>query len=503
MKRTLMIPVSALSTAVLLMLPAGGGAAAQQPPSSLEGRALNLEESIALALEQSRAVRDAKLGLLAAERQVMEARGRAMPEVSASASYTRNVQELESLLPAIIFDQTAAPDEFIAVRFGADNNWNSSLSINQPLFDYSVFIGLKVAGQFRQLQVESLRGTAHQTATATRRAYYGVLLARERARLTESSVQRLRQTLEETRALNRAGMASDYDVLRLEVELGNLEPQLRQARDALEAARRGLALTMGLPVDTAFHPMGSLQDIDVAARRASTAESRSLLEVVGEPRALELGYEELLMQALEARADLRQARLNKELSRAQVQASMSDLFPKLSGFYTFSLSAQENGSPNFFGENSRQQATVMQAGIQVQIPLFSGFQKVSRLQQQRIAVERNQTNIELLRDQAANEVRTLLDALEETGLRAQAQARAVDQARRGFDIASARYREGVSSRLDVVDAENALRQAEFNHAQAVYDHLIAQADFDLAIGRVPLVDKVIPRVSDNQRGHSG
>ena len=440
-----LLPGAILTIVALQVVPIGA-ADAQQIAERIEGRALSLEESVALALEGNRAIRDARLGILTAERQVIEARGRAMPDISATASYTRNLQPLESLLPAIIFDPTASADDFIAVRFGADNNWVSSLSISQPLFDYSVFVGLRVASRFRQLQVEILRGTAHQAATSTRKAFHGILLARERERLTENSVRRLQQTLEETRSLNAVGMASDYDVLRLEVELGNLEPQLRQAQDAVEAGQRNLAITMGLPVEVTFHPMGSLGDIDVTARQSSTAESRSLVEVVGEPRPFSSDFEELVGRALENRSDLRQARLNRELSQAQAQASMSDLFPKLSGIYSYSISAQENGRPDFFGENSRQQATVMQAGIQIQIPLFSGFQNVSRLRQQQIAVERSLTSLEQLQEQARNEVRTLLNALDETRMRAWAQDRAVEQAQRGFEIASAQYREGVGSR---------------------------------------------------------
>jgi outer membrane protein TolC len=496
-KETKRVAIGIFLMATMLVVSAKG-VGAQQITQTLEGRALSLEESVALALAGNRAVQDARLGLLTAERQIIEARGRAMPDISANASYTRNLQPLESLLPAIIFDPTASADDFIAVRFGADNNWSSNLSINQPLFDYSVFVGLKVASRFRQLQVEILRGTAHQTATGARKAFHGILLARERERLTDNSVRRLQQTLEETRSLNTVGMASDYDVLRLEVELGNLEPQLRQAQDAVEAAQRSLAITMGLPVEASFHPMGSLGDIDVTTRQSSTAESRSLLEVVGEPRPFSTDFEELVGRALGDRSDLRQARLNRELSQAQVKASMSDLFPTLSGIYTYSISAQENGSPDFFGENSRQQATVMQAGIQVQIPLFNGFQKISRIRQQQIAVERNLTSLEQLQEQARNEVRTLLNALDETRMRAWGQDRAVEQAQRGFEIASTQYREGVGSRLEVVDAENALRLAEFNYAQAVFDHLNAQADLDMAIGRVPLVDEMIPVVSNDK-----
>jgi len=479
-----------LSIAITLVLglPAATGAQAGSP--ALQGRALSLEESVAMALQESRAVRDSRLQLQVAERQVIEARGRALPDVTATASYTRNLQPLESLLPAIIIDPTASPDEFIAIQFGADNNWNSSLSLSQPLFDYNVFVGLKVSSTFRQLNIEMVRGVAQQTATATRKAFHGVLLARERLRLTQNSVDRLRQPLAETRARNDAGLASDYDVLRLEVELGNLEPQLRQSSDALGAANRGLAITMGLDARSTFRALGSLGDIDVVGRTVSSPESRSLLQVIGEPMALDIGPAILVERALRERSDLRQARINKELSEAQAKASLSDLFPRVEATYVYSISAQENGRPDFFGESSRQQATVMQAGISVTLPIFSGFQKVSRLRQQQLTVDRAATGLELLGEQVTNEVQTLYDALEETRLRAAAQTRAVGQAQRGYEIASAQYQEGVSSRLEVIDAENALRVSEFNYATAVFDHLNAQADLDLAVGRVPLVDEV-------------
>ena len=48
------------------------------------------------------------------------------------------------------------------------------------------------------------------------------------------------------------------------------------------------------------------------------------------------------------------------------------------------------------------------------------------------------------------------------------------------------YREGLGSQLQITDAENALRQSEFNYAQAVYDYLIARARLDTALGTVPV-----------------
>ena len=460
---------------------------AQQSPVTGEYELLTVAESISIALAESRSMIDAGYALQVAERQVTEARGSAFPELTFNAGVTKNLTPLESFIPAILFDPSASPDDFIAFKFGTDNNWNSGVTLNQPIFDYTVFIGMKAAGTVRQLAVEALRGTAQQTATAVRKTFYGVLLSKESYRLTENSVQRLTQTLEETRARREAGFASDYDVLRLEVELGNLEPQLRRASDALDAARRSLAILMGIDVDTPLNLAGSLMDLDLETRRASTPESQTLLTVAGKPDALDIGLDSIIEEALNNRADIRQTRLNHELGNARIKASMSDYYPTLSGFYSYTFIAQENGGLDFFGENANQRTTLSQAGIQLRIPLFDGFQTTARVQQEKLALLRVDTQMIQLREQTMNEVKTLLNALEETKLRALAQSRSVNQANRGFEIAIAQYREGVSSRLEVVDAENALRMAEFNYAQAVFDHLNAQADLDLAIGQVPLV----------------
>ena len=69
-----------------------------------------------------------------------------------------------------------------------------------------------------------------------------------------------------------------------------------------------------------------------------------------------------------------------------------------------------------------------------------------------------------------------------------AQAFAVRQATRGFEIATAQFREGLGSQLELTDSEVALRESEFNYAQAVYDFLVARARLDESVGLVPGID---------------
>jgi outer membrane protein TolC len=87
-------------------------------------------------------------------------------------------------------------------------------------------------------------------------------------------------------------------------------------------------------------------------------------------------------------------------------------------------------------------------------------------------------------------VKTLFEGVGESHSRAQAQKFAVTQAQRGYEIARAQYREGIGSQLELTDAEVALRQSEFNYAEAIHDWLTAEARLDQAVGIVPEIENV-------------
>ncbi len=130
-------------------------------------------------------------------------------------------------------------------------------------------------------------------------------------------------------------------------------------------------------------------------------------------------------------------------------------------------------------------------GVRVTVPVFSGLRRYSRVAQRQIEVRQVESQLADLRLRAESDVQARADQVGEAGARAAAQRRAVAEARRGFEIASSQYREGTGSRLEVTDAELALRQSELNYAQAVYDYLAARARLDLAVGQVPRVDAAL------------
>lgn len=482
---------SVLASAIFLLVAGAGPLPAFAQDAADEVRTYPLDRAVTIALRNNRELRVAELDLATAEKQVGEAYGGLLPEIDGNASYQRNLLVPEAFLPAAIFDPNASPDDLIPVRFGADNQWQAAIEARQPLFDAAVFIGVSTAGKFREYSQEALRGAAQRTATNVRIAYLNVLLSEERVRLTSNSVDRVTQTLEEARAMNRVGLLGDYDVLRLEVELANIEPELRRSRDQLSAARRTLAIEMGLSDADPVGAEGSLAEVDPSDPSSNSEPNRLLLTFNGvqDPEAVE--PQALIDRAARSRSDVRQLALRRDLEEVRTKVERTELLPTMNAFASYGVSAQENGALNFFGQDGTQRTQSAAVGVRVTVPIFSGFRRWNRVAQRQIAVRQVENQLADLRLRAENDVEVRSDEVTESRARAAAQERAIGEARRGFEIASLQYREGTGSRLEVTDSELALRQSELNYAQAVYDYLVARARLDLAVGEVPAVDEAL------------
>lgn len=449
---------------------------------------LTLDEVLLVGLRENRDLERARLELKRAQGQVAEAWSSIYPSVDLNTSYTRNVTPSVSFLPAIFFNPDAAEGELLQVQFGAENVWGGNISVEQPLFRAGAFIGVGAAGRFESLQIETVRGVKHEVVTRIRLQYYDLLLAQEQAGLIARSLSRVIQALEETRALNRAGLASDYDVLRLEVELANLEPNLRRAENEYRRMQRELVTQLNLDEGTRLEVVGSLAELNLEDPRANEPENARLLALMGvnlEGEADHGAGQALLQRAQGTNSLLQQVGLTAELRGTELQLERAEYLPEVSLFATYDVQAQQYGRPNFFGR-SGQRGYGRNVGLRVTFPIFTGFRRNARIDQTRASLRAARVELDLAEDQLRDRLRSLLERAEESRLRARSQGLAVEQAQRGFEIASARYREGLGSQLELTDAEVALRQTEFNYAEAVFDYLSTRAQIDQVVGEVPV-----------------
>lgn len=444
---------------------------------------LNLAQAIQTALANNHDIKSAMLDVRVAKQDVLNAWANVMPDVAASMSYTRNLEIPVNFVPAQFFDPNAGPDELVPLAFGTDNNWNGGFTVSQNIFKGEALVGISSAEVFLSAQQEEKRQIAQNVVTQTRLAYNEVLFAKESLDLQENLIGRLEENLRQNKARVEAGLLDSYEVLRLEVALSNQQPELANARYALEQAYRNLSIVMGLPADFKIPIEGDLSSYILMEKDQTTIDNKATAEIT-ELTPLSEGFPS---EAFLFRADLNILDYQRQLKIRETQAYKSRYLPTLTAEYALQWTAAQPGRPNFFGE-SDQRARFQTLGLNVSVPLFSGMSRNVAVQKAIIERKRIELQQDKAKQQATAEILQLQEAFEKIQETAEARQKAMSQAKRGYEIARSRFEEGLGTQLDVDEAEEQMQMAENNYAAMILEYLSTKAQYDQAIGKVPFVD---------------
>jgi outer membrane protein len=436
-----------------------------------------LDQAIATSLANHPDLRIARLAIDDSKQLVMLAWAEVMPTLTSSINYTRSIELPVNFLPGEFFG--GAPGSLVPIKFGADNSWQGGFTVNQTLFRGDAIVAVSSGSVYRLAARENERATAQRTVTATRAAYYTVLAAQAQLTLADASIARLRANLNENRARAAAGMLDEYDVLRLEVQLANEEPKQTEAADALAAAYRSLNLAMGLPIDTPFRVKGNLASLDVFAMTPEN-ENLELISVDRQVPIVPLDQVDVSAK----RGDLRSLDVQRRLKDREIMATKTEFLPNIIATYNRQWTDAFNGEVTTPDNWNRFQTISINASL----PLFNGMRRVTNMKRAQIERRTLDEQIRNAEQSARNEVTTSWQRLQRIFDTAASRRKAVDQAKRGYDIARARFRNGVGSQLDVNDAEYQYQLAELNYALMVFDYLSAKAQYDQSRGVVPFVD---------------
>lgn len=446
---------------------------------------LTIEQVIQLSVVNNPEIKRSILSVDNADEQVKLAWSEVLPSVTSSATYTRNIEIPVNFVPATFFDPNADPGELVPLQFGTDNNWQGGFTVSQNIFRGEAIVGISSSSVFKSLQVESLRSTVQQVITQSRKAFHGVLIAEEQLRLQEATVNRIEKNLEENQSRYKAGLIEEYDVLRLEVQLANQGPQLKDAQLAVEEAHRNLKEVMALPLDMPIEIVGNLGEYQINNPSVESGANEDLYKIVRATPLPMLSEGEALDVMRENRGDLRVLGAQENLKVREIKAIKSRFLPTISADYNLQWTAAQAGTPRPF-ENAVRFQTLM---LNVSFPLFTGFERMANLNIAQIEMKDIEVQQWSTEKTALNEYRTSLERLQNLEETANARRQAVDQAQRGYEIAVNRYENGIGSQLEVTEAELQVREAELNYALSVADYLNTKADFDIAIGMVPMIDE--------------
>ena len=416
---------------------------------SQEEMTLTLEDSIHLALSQNPYHLAAGERVKAAKSKIREAAAGFLPSLNAQGLTTLDEKLFELEFPSFI---PGEPPQKVSVDFTRDYQFSMSFSL--PLFTSGRLVsGYKQARYNLQSTEEALRQSKHVTVFNTKRAFYGYLLAEEFVKVAEEAVEVTEKHFKNVKSLYKVGIASKFDLLRSEVQVANLKPQLIKARNNLKIAELSLKTLLGLDLSKSVKIKGDLAY-----------------------EAFEPDLEACLTRALLNRPEISQLRYQKQMAREALKLARAVNLP------TLALA----GTYNFWADKLNFRKDIWQSyyavNLVLTVPLFNGFTTSARVAQSRAMIKEIELNQKGFRDMVKFEVRQAILRIKEAKESLLSQEKNVEQAQESLRIAELNFSEGLATTLDVSSVQAALSQAKTNYSQALYDYVISLAELDRAMG---------------------
>lgn len=493
--------------------------------ASAQARPLSLEEALRMAESQSEAVRMAQAGVQRARGQQLVARSQQMPQVGASLTYSRTLAsqfevfadagppqpppgtppappddgityytpctrylapagatEAERLAGLEASARCAANAggaiDFSAAGFGAENQYQ--LGIQGSL---NLFTGGRIQAQNRaaeagrtsaEIELASQRAKLSLDITE---AYFDAVLADRLVAIAESALAQTESVLSQTRLAREVGNQSEFDLLRAQVTRDNQMPTLLQRRTDRDLAYVRLKQMLNLPYQ---------ETVSLTTDLGDAASTNTLVSAAANAAPSDTGAG--------GRAPVRQLAEAMRASQEQLHIAKREWVP------TVALSTQygrvafpRSGLPdlgNFL--------TNWTVSLSASFPLFTGGRIKGNTMMAEASLREAEARYEQVRELAS------LDAQQAAAQLAQAQAALAasegtsEQAARAYTIAEVRYREGLSTQVELSDARLLQQQASANRALAVRNLQVARVrvallqDLPLGAGTITMPATAMP-----------
>ncbi|WP_116125940.1 TolC family protein [Lewinella sp. IMCC34183] len=439
---------------VLITLLLAGSLHAQEGAG---GSAYSLSDAVNYALLNSNTIRNARVDILDAEQNVRERLSTGLPQINATVDYTRYLKvpvlPLPEAFAALNPDPNApAPD---GIAFQRKNNFVGGISLGSMIFDGSFFVGLRAARASRDYFNLQLEDAERQVRNQVTQSYFPVLLLSTNLEILDSNILNVQKLLRETTAQYEAGFVEQLDVDRLRLSLNNLQSNRADLVQQRDNALRALKYTLNFPDDQELLVAQDLEELELEVEAAALTgdipyQQRS------EVRLLD---ESLVLQDL-----------NIELQKA---AYLPTLDASAAAQYQYQ---GDNFSDGFW-------APTVLVGVSAFIPIYDGGGRSSRLQRARLDKEKVVNQRDDLVRGIALEVRNARGTFNTARERLQTTRDNRELAQRIYETTQIKYREGVGSSIEVVQAEQQLYEAQANYLNALYDTLVAKEDLYIALGR--------------------
>ncbi len=395
---------------------------------------LTLLDAIDLALCNNPRTRESWAAAKGSAAQVGIARGAYLPSVTVNGALQSTNQTNTTLS-------------------GRRDQATGSIALNYLLFDFGGRDATLEQARQTLFAADWTHNFTLQTVLQDAASAYFQLFANEEAVVAAKSAEESAlKSLDAARARQKAGAATRADVLQSQTAFSQAQLTRVQADGSAAASRGVLANRIGVPSN---RPVRIVPPGDLEARRIADTE-----------------LDQLVQTATSRRPDLLSAEANVRAAESNVKIQEAAGKPTISAFGT------GNGINNNPGLDSRA-GTI---GVSISIPLFTGYQSTYRIRNARELLEQRQATRDRLRNDVTLDVWQAYQDLRTQNQSLTAAADLVASARESYDVALGRYKAGVGTVTDLLNAQSALASANQQRIQARFGWNVAKITLAKAIG---------------------
>jgi outer membrane protein TolC len=330
--------------------------------STAQTRRFSLEEALHFAMENSYVLKNSQNDITLAQKEVWKTVTIGLPQVSGTASYNKFLDLPVSLIPGEFFGET--PGTYIPVKFGQDYSSDFGITVSQLIFDGSYIVGVNSTKIYLNLAKHAHEKTEIEIRDAVTQAYYMVLIGQQNQKVMEENLENVKKLYIETKAYYENGFREEMDIDQMRILVKNAENEILKAQREIAIAKVVLKYVMGCKMDDEIELSDKLDKFLLPLTGAETANNFDISNHI----------------------DYRLATTNFQVSEKLLNLEKMTFLPKLSGFYSYSKTAYGNNS-NLFKTNVSWFPSSL-VGLQLSIPVFNSGQKVFKVQQAKINVEK-------------------------------------------------------------------------------------------------------------------
>ena len=409
----------------------GAQQTASTPPSASAPRPLSINAE-QLALANNPQITVSRLSALAAQQVTRETRSALWP--TAAVDITGVDSRPDSRITAgglnnpIIYQRAAV---------GAN--------VTQLITDFGYTTNLiSSANLAAKAENENAIATREQIILATDQAFYGALQAQTVTRVAEQTVTARQTVADQVQALFKSKFKSQVDLSFAQVNLSQAKLLLLYAQNNQNAALAALSAVLGYP----------------------TLENFKFIEDTAPLTAPSANVDEMISDALARRPEMFALNYQYQSARKFQTAERDLLFPTIRAAGDVGDTPVRNPVlSNWYGA----------VGVNIEIPVFNGFQYTARAHEADLRAQAVDERQRDLRDRISGDVRTSWLNASTAYNRLAVTQQLLDQAQLALDLADTRYRLGLSSIVELSQAQLQQTQAQISNAQAGYDYRLASA----------------------------